>query len=165
MEQKKSFGRLLMGTCCAVYIALMLLLLYGKGVSACAFRIRNAEAAGYWQTVLRYANFTPLRSIRPFLQTVSELSLYDRIMNQVTGNILIFIPAGIFLPVYQKKQRRLRRFCFTALHIILLVEISQVLTFLGSFDVDDILLNLIGCLTGWLVFSIIHGFLRLLRIV
>lgn len=165
MEQKKHPGKIFFGICCAVYIIIMLLLLYAKGCSAQAYRIHTAELNGYWQTVRRYTNFELLKAIRPFLQWAPTFSLYDKIMNQVVGNILIFIPAGIFLPVYFKKQRRLRSFFVTSLLMILFVEISQVLSFLGSFDVDDILLNLIGCLSGWLIFKIIYGILRLFKIV
>lgn len=165
MEQKKHFGRIFMGTCCVVYLAVMLLLLYSKGVPAHAYRLQNARLNGYLPTVLRYTNLRPLKTIRPFLRTAAQLPLWDQIMNQVTGNVLIFIPAGIFLPYYRAKQRHLKPFCFTALLIILFVELSQVLSFLGSFDVDDILLNLLGCLTGWLIFKIIYGFLHLLHFV
>lgn len=165
MEQKKHFGRLFMCTCCGVYLAVMLLLLYSKGVPAHAYRLQNARLNGYLPTVLRYTNLHPLKSIRPFLRKAAQLSLYDKIMNQVTGNVLIFIPAGIFLPYYRAKQRHLKPFCFTVLLIILFVELSQVLSFLGSFDVDDILLNLLGCLIGWLIFKITYGFLHLLHFV
>lgn len=165
MMQEKNLGRLFMNTCCAVYIILMLLLLYAKGIDACGFRMRAAQSQGYWQIVRRYANFELLKSVRPFLQTMRGMQLRDLIFNQVAGNYLIFIPAGIFLPFYYRKQRKLKCFFLTSLLLILLIEISQVLTFLGSFDVDDILLNLAGCLTGWILFTLIRGFLHLFHIV
>ena len=165
MKQEKNFGSIFMGTCCAVYIVLMILLLYAKGIDACAFRIKAAEMHGYWNIVRRYTNTELLKSIRPFLQIMPELSLSDLILNQIAGNFLIFIPAGIFLPFYFRKQRKLGAFFLTALLLILFIEVSQVLSFLGSFDVDDILLNLTGCMTGWIVFSFVYGFLHLLHIV
>ena len=163
MEQYKKISGISLRTCCTVYIILMLLLLYAKGLSAWAYRIESARLGGYLETINRYTNLELLRSIRPFLRQVKTLPPEDIIVNQITGNVLIFIPAGIFLPLYIKKQRRLRRFLLTSLLLILFIESSQVLTLLGSFDVDDILLNLIGCLTGWLFFSVLHGFLRLFR--
>lgn len=163
MKEKKHGGRLFMGTCLLVYVILMVLLLYAKGVSTCAYRIELAKSQGYWETVRRYTNPVPLKTIRPFLSLVSSFSLYDKIMNQIVGNILIFIPTGIFLPFYHEKLRRPVIFCVTALLLILFVEISQVLSFLGSFDVDDILLNICGCLIGWLLFSVLYGIVRLFK--
>lgn len=163
MKESKQYGRLFMVTCMLLYIIVMVLLLYVKGVSACAYRIIQAKSQGYWEVVRRYTNLEPLKTIRPFLSLVSSFSLYDKIMNMIVGNILIFIPAGFFLPFFFEKQRRPIVFFMTVLLLILFIEISQVLTFLGSFDVDDILLNLIGCILGWLMFSVIYGIVRLFR--
>lgn len=163
MKGIKETGRLFMGTCCLVYIILMVVLLYVKGVSACAYRLSLAKSQGYWEVVLRYTNLVPLKSIRPFLSLVSSFSLYDKIMNQIVGNILIFIPAGFFLPFFFEKQRRPFAFSVTCLLLILFIELSQVLTFLGSFDVDDILLNLCGCVIGWLLFTVPYLIFRFFR--
>ena len=152
-----------MGCCLAVYIIVMILLLYSKGISARDYRIQSAQANGFWQTVRRYTNPVPLKTIRPFLRRLPEMQLSDLILNQIVGNVWIFIPAGIFFPFYSGKLRRLRPFFRTVLLLILFIEISQVLTFLGSFDADDILLNLTGCLIGWILFKMIYGILHLFR--
>ncbi|MDE7276526.1 MAG: VanZ family protein, partial [Lachnospiraceae bacterium] len=39
---------------------------------------------------------------------------------------------------------------------ILLIEIFQFFTNLGSFDVDDIILNMVGIVCGYLMFQIIN---------
>lgn len=67
MKEKMHGGRLFMGTCLLVYVILMVLLLYAKGVSTCAYRIELAKSQGYWETVRRYTNPVPLKTIRPFL--------------------------------------------------------------------------------------------------
>ena len=71
----------------------------------------------------------------------------------IVGNVIIFIPFGFFLPMASKY-----RSCFATLFwsfgLSLCVEIFQLLTKVGSFDVDDILLNTIGGVAGHIIFVI-----------
>ena len=68
----------------------------------------------------------------------------------VVGNILIFLPFGFFVSLYLNSQKLNRPLLITFL-TSLTIELVQ--TFIGrSFDVDDILLNCIGGICGFLLF-------------
>lgn len=70
----------------------------------------------------------------------------------IAGNTLPFIPLGFFVPlVFRSCQKPLPAMC-CCLVFILFVETFQLITCLGYFDVDDILLNFLGCLAGYLCF-------------
>ena len=79
------------------------------------------------------ANLIPFKEITRY-QITSKLFLKN-----VIGNIILFIPLGIFL----SKKRKI-------IYIILIplaIEISQI--FIGRvFDIDDVMLNIIGILFG-----------------
>ena len=53
---------------------------------------------------------------------------------------------GLFLPLLFKKQNKLKNFIFTNIAIILVIEVLQFLSLSGSFDIDDLILNLLGAL-------------------
>lgn len=163
MKQKDNSIRPLMCIGSVLYTVIMLILLYGKGLRSHASRVMQSHELGYWVTVRRYANFEPLKTILPSLRMMKWFSLWDILTCQTVGNILIFIPCGILLPYFLKKQRRFGSFFRTCLLLILFIETSQVLTFLGSYDIDDVILNMIGCLLGYLIYSIGAGIMRCSR--
>ena len=70
----------------------------------------------------------------------------------VCGNIAVFIPVGIFLPTLIKRCKNVFFTALISLEISLVVEIVQLATRVGSFDVDDLLLNTAGGLLGFLIY-------------
>ena len=69
------------------------------------------------------------------------------------GNVLIFIPFGFFMPM----ASRYRSFFLTLFYsfgVSFFVECFQLVTRVGSFDVDDMLLNTLGGVIGYIVFAI-----------
>lgn len=98
-------------------------------------------------------NLVPLRTVRLFLDFGNGVSLMDRSVNLI-GNVIVFIPFGFMLPLIQVRLFSWFRLTFRAAYIVLLLEILQMLLQVGSFDIDDLLLNLIGVWIG-------YGLLRL----
>ena len=70
------------------------------------------------------------------------------------GNIFLFIPIGYFLPRLWPSLRNFFFFLLTCTLAIILVELLQLVTLLGSLDIDDLILNLFGMLLGYLFFMI-----------
>lgn len=96
-------------------------------------------------------NLIPFREIKRFITHCEVLGLETVILN-IVGNVMAFLPFGIFLPIISK---HCRIFWFTLLYsfeLSLLVELIQLVTKVGSFDVDDILLNTLGGVIGYLVY-------------
>ena len=78
------------------------------------------------------------------------------IIKNVLGNVVLFFPLGFLLPVVYKPMRNFR-ICFViSFGTSLLIEICQYEFAERIFDVDDILLNTVGSIIGWLIFKILH---------
>lgn len=79
----------------------------------------------------------------------------------VMGNVCVFIPWGIFLPkLFTKCKNPLLTILFS-FELSFCVELIQLVTKVGSFDVDDLLLNTIGGLCGFLIYTIYRWIKRL----
>ena len=92
----------------------------------------------YWKVVTRW-EFTPL-----FRHCVINLG----------GNVFLFIPIGYFLPRLWPFLRNFFSFLLTCTMAITLVELVQLVTLLGSLDIDDLILNLFGMVVGYLIYMI-----------
>jgi glycopeptide antibiotics resistance protein len=91
-------------------------------------------------------NFMPFETIGRYLSRldwrVAQLNLF--------GNILIFIPFGILGSQFRKTNSWQKIFV-VGLSASLMIECIQLLTGLGSFDVDDLILNTLGTLMGYFI--------------
>lgn len=101
----------------------------------------------FWQG-LSHANFTFFKTIRMYIEYWGRINSFENLI----GNIVIFIPYGLLLPLVWKKGKSLFSFLLSVLVFILGVELIQMWTNFGAFDVDDILLNLLGALIGYFVY-------------
>ncbi len=98
------------------------------------------------------ANFVWLKTIRLYTRHWSRLGIYS--FGNLVGNVLAFVPLGFMLPLLSEKLKKCL-FCLgTGLFVVLAIELFQLWTAFGCFDVDDILLNGIGVWLGWVVFRI-----------
>ena len=96
------------------------------------------------------ANLVPFRTIETY---ISDLSFSVAFMN-IFGNIIPFIPMGFLLPMAFPSQRNIIKTMISSFLLILSVEILQLILFLGSFDIDDIILNLLSCFIGFILFKV-----------
>ena len=71
----------------------------------------------------------------------------------IIGNIIMFIPFGFFVSYYLSLKRK--RFVFFITFVISLVIESIQLSIGRAFDVDDIILNMVGSLTGYYLYRIV----------
>lgn len=72
----------------------------------------------------------------------------------VIGNIVLFMPYGIFSSMYTKIEKPFHAFCLI-LYASVIVEVTQAL--IGRvFDIDDIILNIVGGMFGYYIYSIIN---------
>ena len=67
--------------------------------------------------------------------------------------MLAFVPLGFLLPFLQKESRQFWILFLDAFVLVCCIELFQLFTAFGAFDVDDILLNCVGALLGYAVFS------------
>lgn len=81
----------------------------------------------------------------------------------VIGNIVVFMPIGMFLPSLFSRCRNIIFTTILSLELSLCVEIVQLITKVGSFDVDDLLLNTLGGICGFIVYMVYRGIKRLMK--
>lgn len=94
----------------------------------------------------RTISIIPFKSI--YDMAVSNTSI-GRIIENVLGNIVLFIPFGMLFPIISNKKRK--GVLYAAIIFSLLIEITQFLFALGSTDVDDLIFNVLGAYIGYFV--------------
>ena len=125
------------------YGALMLWLLFD--------RPGYAEGIPYWEQVAGQLNLIPFRTLRLFgslLDSARPDYVRAAVIN-LGGNILMFIPLGFLLPRVFPKLPSLPRVLLATAAIITAVELLQLFTLVGSCDIDDLILNVLGSAMGY----------------
>ena len=134
-----------------LYIALMLWLLFGQ-------RVSNDVQGGYWDELSQNINLVPFRTIGGYMDRLynSAGKLNHQAVINLGGNVIMFIPLGFLLPFVSDRAKKLKNCFVMTFAVILSVELLQLATLLGSFDIDDLLLNMIGIFMGWMAYIKIH---------
>ncbi|MEK4526314.1 MULTISPECIES: VanZ family protein [Paenibacillus] len=99
-------------------------------------------------------NLVPFETIRPLLMERERYNT-DTWVKNLFGNIVLFIPLGIWIPWLFRRSRTFLTFTSTVVLLLLGVEVTQLITRVGSFDVDDIILNTIGAWIGYAGFKLV----------
>ena len=126
-----------------VYIALLIYLLF--------FRHRAADIP--LTEYIRYStNFIPFFSFYAFFTTpyISYRVVVPFMVNLI-GNMVLFLPWGIALPMLNEKFVSAKRFFTLTAIVIIAVEILQILLQVGTCDIEDFLMNMIGAAAGFLI--------------
>lgn len=93
---------------------------------------------------LRSGNFSPFKEIS---RNIHGSTSHDFI--NLVGNVALFMPLGIFLLLMSRnKQISFVRIFIISLGLSLSLECSQVIFLIGTFDVDDLILNVSGGVLG-----------------
>ncbi|WP_228550271.1 VanZ family protein [Salinibacillus xinjiangensis] len=99
-------------------------------------------------------NLVPFLTIKQYVDNFDHFPFWTWLIN-IVGNIGVFIPFGILMPLAFQRLRKIASFLATFVIGIAVLETSQLLLRVGSFDVDDIILNSIGALMGYVMVWII----------
>src|SRR4030095_5164341 len=96
-------------------------------------------------------NFVPFKTILPYLLGYKGLIIAG--VNLV-GNIALLVPIGFLVPFLYRKMTW-KKSLVLAVTAGLTIEVLQVVLGVGIFDIDDIILNALGVMIGYWVFSIL----------
>ena len=72
----------------------------------------------------------------------------------IVGNVVVFMPFGFFLPLVSEHKIKFFKVFITAFSLSLSIELIQLISKVGSCDVDDLILNTLGGLLGYWCFCI-----------
>ena len=131
-----------------IYSAIMLWLLF--------HRAGGIEGMPYWDQIRANLNLKPFHTIRLFLNVITRPSYGNSALFNLGGNVILFIPLGFFLPRVFPALKKFRSTILATALIITAVELTQLFTLLGSCDIDDLILNIIGAAIG-------YGFHKLIK--
>lgn len=93
-----------------------------------------------------FSNYIPFKEILRY--SINSKSFF----RNVIGNILLFAPLGWFITYYTKTSK-----IYTPLILSILISLSieSIQLYIGRvFDIDDIILNVIGGLLGYIIYMI-----------
>ena len=114
-----------------------------------------AEAMGRTPQDGYVYNLTPLKEIKRFMKYIWDNDALGRAARlNIFGNIIAFIPFGIYLPyTSESKLGFISTFLYT-FSLSLTIELVQLITKVGSCDVDDIILNALDGVIGYILWYI-----------
>ena len=133
-----------------VYVAVLLWLLFDRPVA-------RDPIVDYAQQMRESMNLIPFHTVGNYWKVIRRMEftpLFFHCVINLGGNIFLFSPIGYFLPKLWPMLRKFFPFLLTCVMAIVLVELLQLVTLLGSLDIDDLILNLFGMLVGYLIFMI-----------
>ncbi len=90
----------------------------------------------------------------PFVNLFDYPETKDILIN-VIGNTAMFIPLGIVWPSVYKKLNTHRKVVFAGIGVSLFIEILQLPFYDRVSDVDDLLLNSLGFIIGYLLYLLV----------
>ncbi len=147
MKQKRTLWA---GVAFLIYGLVMMYLLFGQ-------RMGQIPVGTYWDLLVANLNLQPMDTVRCFLwvlrNSTDPAALRHAVINLV-GNVVMFVPLGALTPCIWDKLRKFWRHFLVMAAIITLIELLQMFTLLGSCDVDDLILNLVGTTIGFLIWKV-----------
>lgn len=138
-KTKRRWGRILARIVFVLYLVVLAYFLFFSE------RYGRGDARMY-----RY-NLTPFKEIKRFIQYREQLGWEYFVVN-IYGNILAFLPFGFFLPIISVANRRFMNVALYSFEFSLGIELVQLSFQVGIFDVDDLIMNTIGGILGFILY-------------
>lgn len=98
-------------------------------------------------------NLVPFLEIKRFFYLIGGKWKWSAWLN-LAGNVLCFVPFGMFLPAVCRWARSVTRTLIVTVTFSMLIETVQLSFKIGIFDVDDLMLNTIGGVAGYCVYKV-----------
>ncbi|CAH0312249.1 VanZ family protein [Peribacillus sp. YIM B13472] len=148
----KIFVKILLSLCMILYLLILTKLILFKTFSITEMNdhISFSFNGRYWGS----HNFIPFKTIFHYL-FIADVNTSIRIEN-IVGNIIGFVPFGFMLPLLSKMFSRFKSILIATFCFSFTYEVLQLLFELGSFDTDDLILNTLGGIIGYLPIKLFY---------
>lgn len=123
-----------------------------------------------WNILFKYVSPLELFSTDRYFSRTLNLIPFNDILNgyynklDIFGNIILFIPLGIYINIIMKNNKALKNIYIKALKniyiivvISLLLETIQYIFGIGASDITDIITNTIGGILGIFIYMILKN--------
>jgi glycopeptide antibiotics resistance protein len=107
-------------------------------------------------------NIVPFKTIMDYLLKYDALS-FKFLFNNLLGMVIAFIPFGFLMPIIHNGVKRIYHVFIASILFSLLIEVLQLVTKRGVADIDDIILNTIGGILGFVLLNLLVRFLFFLK--
>ena len=91
----------------------------------------------------------------PFVNLLAYDSRRDLLLNLI-GNTVMFVPTGIITPILYKKWSSFGRTILMGFYISFVIELLQLPFAVRASDIDDLILNTLGCILGYGIYALIR---------
>lgn len=122
------------------------------------FMVTLSEVVGFpslteWKYCLSLNKsiFNPHINLVPFMDGLEITSIL---------NIILFMPLGFLLPALWEKYRNLWAAFYYGLFFSLIIEIGQLFVRYRATDINDLIMNTIGTICGWVIFHTVKKTFR-----
>lgn len=142
--------KLAFSICLIAYLAVLVKLIVLKYPDAMMSAILESWLLENVQRQAAQSNLVPFRTIATSL-FAAQLPVE---LPTLVYNVMAFMPLGFLLPCISVRLRHWDTVFFAGLLLALGLECAQLVTMLGTADVDDVILNVTGALMGYGLFQL-----------
>lgn len=140
--------------CIIISLAFIFYIIYVFKLTIFPIRLLNIELSKYSHL---YYQIIPLK-------TISKVLIHDNWKIQILGNIVLLLPMPLFIGFYQHYYITFKKSFAMIFFTSLSVEFTQLLINIITqnpnkvADIDDLMLNVLGGIIGWAIYSILVKF-------
>ena len=153
LDRPLYFYLIAVGVMTIVWIALRRRLTAGARVAASFF-------AGWWYIIIAEGIIdrtpgTTMSAVKlvPFWSYMELFRGNIKMLYQMLGNVLVFMPFGFLIP-FITDTHRLRKSLLFGVCFSVFIELSQLVFQIGFFEFDDMMHNTLGTLLGYLLWRL-----------
>ena len=99
-------------------------------------------------------NIFPLNINLEVFVHINDFVDKSKMWMNVIGNILMFVPTGIILPIIFKRLNNIFKVTLSGAFLSLCIEILQLPFPSRSSDIDDLILNTSGVIIGYIIYKL-----------
>ena len=141
----KQTKKILILIACIIYTVSLISYTLYSGIS---YNLNNIKFNGF------NFNLIPFKTIlTSFKLVITQVQPPTLLFDYVIIDLFLFVPNSLFVPYLFDKKFNLKKFLFTFLLITILKEFLQLITGYGIFNIDDIILNLLGIIIMFYFFK------------
>lgn len=141
----KQTKKILILIACIIYTVSLISYTLYSGIS---YNLNNIKFNGF------NFNLIPFKTIlTSFKLVITQVQPPTLLFDYVIIDLFLFVPCSLFVPYLFDKKFNLKKFLFTFLLITILKEFLQLITGYGIFNIDDIILNLLGIIIMFYFFK------------
>ena len=134
----------------------LIIIAYIFYLSCLVYFLFFCEKYGRTVTDEYHYNIIPFSEIKRYVMYFDRIGI-TRFMLNIFGNIVAFVPFGMMMPIIWKRYRKFWMVYVDGFVFVLCIESIQLVSKVGSFDVDDIILNTSGVVIGYILYKLLYS--------